>query len=137
MKILELELEKTKNIPKRDSELWGRSMLSRILTEMSNEERKGCVYAEFPSDKEGFYYTPEHESVIIKRKESQLIIPDQSSSVHLFIGYVIRQLFGLKKGWTISGLLGVKFSDEDRQRHFCVFARRSGKLGDFIQIDQF
>jgi hypothetical protein len=137
MKVVELEMEKAKNISKENPDSWGKSMLSRILTEMSNEGKTGCVYAEHPSENKGFYYTPEKQNLIIKRENARLIIPDQSIYVHQFINYIIRKVFYQESGWITAGLLAIQFSDEDKKRYFCVFARCSGRLGDFIKIDQF
>lgn len=72
-----------------------------------------------------------------KRAESRVVAPEQSKYIHEFISYLNREVFQQSHSSMLAGLLEVIFEDEEKPRHFTVYSRRSGALGDFLQIDQF
>jgi glutamate-1-semialdehyde aminotransferase len=108
--------------------------LARLLTELAIENHfKGSIY----SDDGIFKISFEQQKILTKTGSVKTVVEYNSSKLNRFISYINRNIFKLKPSSMCCGILRVKFEDEDFERLFAVYSRRSGQLGDFIQIDQF
>ena len=137
MNISELqEIEKTENVPSIKNEDWGRLFLSRLLTEIS-ENYGGSVYAEENEGEVEFRATIHKEKMFYKGDQYKVLAKYSPFQLNKFVTFINKEIFKLEQSSLCSGILKVKFKDEDEKRMYTIFSRRSGALGDFIQIDQF
>lgn len=134
MKNVFIELKKIKNVPSSNDFSWSELLLARLLTELAKEGHfRGSIFSEDGQ----FKISCEQQKVLTKNDNTKTIVEYNSSKLTRFISYINRDLFKLKPSSMCCGILRVKFEDENFERLFTVYSRRSGQLGDFIQIDQF
>ena len=131
-----LQLNKTSNLPSFKKDGWDKLLLSRLLTEIS-VKRGGSIYAESEGDFVEFRVTQQKEKMLNKGSEYKVITKNTPSILNRFITYINKDIFKLSPSSMCAGILEVKFDCEDRSRLYTVYSRRSGAMGDFIQIDQF
>lgn len=133
-----LELEKTIDLPGQDEQFSPKILLARLLSEIALDEHyTGAVFAEADDNFVEFKVSLHRQYFLTKTGDIKTIARYHISNLTRFVTYINRDLFKLKPASMCSGILRVKFADEEHERLFSVFSRRSGTLGDFIQIDQF
>mgnify|MGYP001614119182 FL=1 len=135
-----IELEKQLDLPAIGREGWEKGLLVRLLTELAkSNERTGSVYAEMNNTGTAveFRATERTERFLTKASTYNTIATYNNSVLNRFVGYVNKTLLSSEYGSMGCGILEAHFKGETHPRRFAIFARRSGRLGDFIQIDQF
>ena len=131
-------LDKTKNLESTDSENWESSLFARVVTELADEEHYlGSAYAEADSSTFEFKVSKNTERMLSKSLPFVVVAKYQSNLLTKFSMFVIKSVLKANDTTTASGIVKVKFSDEEHERAFFIAARYSGKVGDYVQIDQF
>lgn len=138
MEAVILEICKTKDLPKTSEGSWSKHMVERLLTELAIKEHyTGSVYAESEKNIVEFKVSTGRQKALTKSGNNKTVATFDSRQLTRLITYINGEIFQLKKRSMCCGILKVIFADEQHERLFSIFTRRSGALGDFLQIDQF
>ena len=137
MRIL-LKLSKRTQLPSQEGKYWSKEMLSLILTRLAECPTRSSAYAEAEMARGPVQFTVSsvRELTLTKRHEPIVVAEYGTNALNRFVGYLLRDVLQVERGGVGAGVFSVQFIDEPSERVYCLFARRSGALGDCFQIDE-
>lgn len=134
-----IQLIKRYEPPSKKGSEWPIQFLSYLLTWLSKENHDtGAVFAEFDGSPQiEVWGSLQLETFLTKSGRHTIVNTLKLGDFLRFLTYLAEEILHLEVGTMGCGVLRIKFSDEESERTFTLYFRRSAKLTGFFQIDQF
>ena len=129
-------LEKSDRVPGY-REGWPSGLLAYLLTPLATDSRAGSAFAEWNNPNVELRVTDRTERMLVKSERivRECLIP--TGRFLEFITFLSRDVLRANPATIASGVVHVRFLDENDDRYFTLYVRRSAVLVPFFQMDQF